>query len=79
MYEYLYFCIFIGSRKLGIAKMNKMSLFTEDATLIDEDEFLYVLQGSILFISTIDSPTDVPSTPTPEIRNKGNLNIEKLN
>ena len=55
--------------------MNK----TEDMTLVDEDEFLSVLQGSVLVISPTDSLTDVPSTPTPEIRNKGNLNTEKLN
>ena len=79
MYIYIYFCIFIGLRKLGIEKMNKTSLFTEDVTLVDEDEFLSVLQDSILVISPTDSLTDVPSTPTPEIRNKGDLNIEKLN
>ena len=47
-------------------------------TLVDDDEFLSVLQGSILVISPTDSLTDVPSTPTPKIRNKANLNIEKL-
>ena len=59
--------------------MNKTSLFTEDVTLVDEDEFLSALQGLILVISPTDSLTNVPSTPTPEIRNEGNLNIEKLN
>ena len=76
---YLYFCIFIGLRKLGMEKMKKTSLFTEDATLVDEDEFLSVLQGSILVISPTDLLTDVPSTPTPKIRNKGNLNRGKVN
>ena len=79
MHMYLYFCIFIGSRKLGAEKMNKTSLFTEDMTLVDEDEVSSVLQGSILVISPTDSLLDVPSTPTPKIRNKGSLNIEKLN
>ena len=59
--------------------MNRTSLFTEDATLVDEDEFLSMLQGSILVISPTDSLIDVPSTPTPKIINKGNFNIEKLN
>ena len=52
---------------------------TEDATLVDEDEFLSILQDSISVISTTDSLTDVPSTPTPKTINKGKLNIEKLN
>ena len=79
---YVYVFIFIyfhRIEKIGIEKMNKTSLFTEDMTLVDEDEFLSVLQGTILITSPIDLLTDVPSTPTPEIRNKGNLNIEKLN
>ena len=60
-------------------KMNRTSLVTEDMTLVDEDEFSSMLQGSILVISPTDSLTDVPSTPTPEIINKGYLNTEKLN
>ena len=64
---WIYFCIFIGSRKLGTEKMNRTSLFTEDITLVDEDEFLSMLQGSILVISSTYLLTDVPSTPTPEI------------
>ena len=75
----MYLCIFIGSRKLGIEKMNRTSLFTEDMTLVDKDEFLSMLQGLILVISPTDLLTDVPSTPTPKIINKGNLNTEKLN
>ena len=59
--------------------MNRTSLFTEDVTLVDEDEFLSMLQGSILVISPTDSLTDVPSTLTHEIINKGKLNTEKLN
>ena len=59
--------------------MNRTSLFTEDATLVDEDEFLSMLQGLILVISPTDSLTDVPSTPTHKIINKGKLNTEKLN
>ena len=74
----MYLCIFIGSRKLGTEKMHRTSLFTEDTTLVDEDEFLSMLQGSILVISPTDLLTDVPSTPTPKIINKGNLNTEKL-
>ena len=74
----MYLCIFIGLRKLGIEKMNRTSLFT-DVTLVDEDEFLSMLQGLILVIPPTDLLTDVPSTPTPEIINKGNLNTEKLN
>ena len=66
-------------RKLGTEKMNRTSLFTEDMTLVDEDEFLSMLQGLILVIYPTDSLTDVPSTPTPEIINKGNLNTDKLN
>ena len=61
----------MGLRKLGMEKMNKTCLFTED-------EFLSVLQGLILVISPTDLLTDVPSTPIPKIRNKGNLNVEKL-
>ena len=75
----MYLCIFIGSRKLGMEKTNRTSLFTEDMTLVDEDEFLSMLQGLILDISLTDLLTDVPSTPAPEIINKGNLNTEKLN
>ena len=71
--------IFIGLRKSGTEKMNRTSLFTEDTTLVDKDEFLSMLQGSILVISPTDSLTDVPSTPTPEIISKCNLNTEKLN
>ena len=79
IYIWIYFCIFIGLGKLGMEKTKRTSLFTEDATLVDEDEFLSMLQGSILIISPTDSLTDVPSTPTPEIINKGNLYIEKVN
>ena len=74
----MYLCIFIGLRKLGIEKTNRISLFTEDVTLVDKDEFLSMLHGSILVISPTDSLTDVLSTPKPEIINKGNLNTEKL-
>ena len=73
IYTYLYFLIFIGSRKLGIEKTNKTGLFTEEMTLVDKDEFLSTQQGSILVISPTDSLTDVLSTPTHKIRNKGNL------
>ena len=59
--------------------MNRISLFTEDAILVDKDEFLSMLQGLIFVISPTDLLTYVPSTPTPKIINKGNLNTEKLN
>ena len=74
---YLYFCIFIVSRKLGVEKTNKFVHRRHDTEF--ENEFLSALQGSILVIFPTDSLTDVPSTPTSEIRNKGNLNVEKLN
>ena len=75
----MYLCIFMGLRKLGIEKMNRTSLFTEDMPLVGEDKFLSMLQGSILVISPTDLLIDVPSTPTLQIINKGNLNTEKLN